>query len=68
MKKKKKKLIVFGVLAVLIAVLGIWMYLKLQNSSNDTGMIETAAQVMDLRSTVKCTGNIEAVNQKSVYT
>ena len=68
MKKKKKKLIGFVVVAVLIVALGIWMYLKLQNSSNDSGMIETAAQVMDLRSTVKCTGNIEAVNQKSVYT
>lgn len=44
------------------------MYLKIQALPNDSGMIETVAQVMDLRSTVKCTGNIEAVNQKSVYT
>ena len=58
----------FVVVAVLIAALGIWMHLKSQSSSNDTGMIETAAQVMDLQATVKCTGNIEAVNQKSVYT
>lgn len=68
MKKKKKKLIGFVVVAVLIVVLGIWIYLKFQALPNDTGMIETAAQVMDLKATVKCTGNIEAVNQKSVYT
>lgn len=68
MKKHKKKLIVFVLLAVVIVAAGIWMNQKVQNLANNTGMIETAAQVMDLQTTVKSSGNIEAVNQKNVYT